>query len=102
RCLAQCAPRAVPPTRARGVPARDEADELVALMLGHLLRRRGIPVRIHPVAAPLDAALRGLEHDPGKIVFISPLPPSAVPPARHAYHRLHARALNSPVVIGIW
>jgi predicted PurR-regulated permease PerM len=92
----------LPPARIVVLPARDEADELVALMLGHLLRRRGVSIQIHSLTTPLEQTLRQLEGRSEKIVFISALPPSAVAAARHAYHRLHARRPNAPVVIGIW
>jgi hypothetical protein len=92
----------LPPVHVVGLPARDEADELVALMLTHLLRRRGLPVHVHPVASPVDETLRNLEQDSTNVIFISALPPSAVAAARHMYHRLHSRALNTPIVIGIW
>jgi predicted PurR-regulated permease PerM len=92
----------LPPPRIVGLPARDEADEIVAHMLAHLLRRQGIPVQIKPLAAPLEDTLRAVDRDPGKIVFISALPPSAVVAARHLYHRIHARKPQMPIIVGIW
>jgi hypothetical protein len=39
-----------------GVPARDEADEIVAHLVAHLLRRRGITAAVTPLAVPIDEA----------------------------------------------
>ena len=84
------------------VPARDEADEIVGLVVCHLLRRRGIPASVHAVAAPLDAAIEALAQHPVQLVFISALPPSTVGAARHTYRKLRTRYPNLRIVVGLW
>jgi predicted PurR-regulated permease PerM len=97
-------PAAVLPTLpvVLGLPARDEADELVAHMLGHLLRRRGIKAAVTPLTTPLEEAFKDVDRAEVKITFISALPPSAVGAARQACRRLKLHAPAVPVVVGVW
>lgn len=85
-----------------GVPARDEADEIVAHMCCHLLRRRGIAAEVSPLAARLDSTLDTATGPNIRATFISALPPSAISAARHVCRRLRQRSSNVPVVVAIW
>jgi predicted PurR-regulated permease PerM len=85
-----------------GVPARDEADELVASMLAHLLRRRGITAAVTPLAVPIDEAFKAADRSEVRAAFISALPPSAVGAARQMGRRLRARSPATPVLVGVW
>jgi len=85
-----------------GLAARDEADEIVGLMLCHLLRRRGIHAAMNPVSATLDEPLSALAHGHISLAFVSALPPSAVTAARHMCRRVRLQAPNSPLIVGIW
>jgi hypothetical protein len=85
-----------------GVPARDEADELVASMLAHLLRRRGITAAVTPLAVPIDDAFKAADRSEVRAAFISALPPSAVGAARQMGRRLRARSPGTPVLVGVW
>jgi hypothetical protein len=85
-----------------GIPARDDADELVAYMLAHLLRRRGMTAAVAPLAAPLDDAFKAADRAEVRATFISALPPSAVGAARQTCRRLKLRAPNTPVLVGVW
>lgn len=85
-----------------GVPARDEADELVASMLAHLLRRRGITAAVTPLAVPIDEAFKAADRSEVRAAFISALPPSAVGAARQMGRRLRARSPGTPVLVGVW
>lgn len=85
-----------------GLSARDEADELVGLMLCHLLRRRRIPAAVNPLAASLDDALAALAHEQISLAFVSALPPSAVTAARHMCRRVRLQSPESPLIVGIW
>lgn len=84
-----------------GVPARDDADELVALMLVHVLRTQGLAAEVLPLAdaAQAEDRLRGVE---GLVVFISALPPSAVTAARQAFRRLRRQAAGARILAGVW
>jgi predicted PurR-regulated permease PerM len=85
-----------------GLPARDEADEVVAYMLAHLLRRRGINAAVTPLSVPLDEAFKTADKSEVQLTFISALPPSAVGAARQLCRRLKARSPHSPVLVGVW
>ena len=85
-----------------GLPARDEADEIVAHMLCHLLRRRGIAAAVTPLAASLDAAFKTADRAEVRAAFISALPPSAVSAARQMCSRLKMRSPDTPVLVGVW
>jgi len=73
-----------------GVPARDDADEIVALMLAHLLRRNGMNASVRPISAHSDVSPPLAETESPRAVFTSSLPPSAVTAARQAIRRLNA------------
>jgi predicted PurR-regulated permease PerM len=85
-----------------GLPARDEADEIVALALCHLLRRRGIAARINPLATPLHDMFEALDHGDARAIFVSALPPSAVGAARQMCRRVKAHAPEATVLVGVW
>ena len=85
-----------------GMPARDEADEIVACMLAHLLRRRGITAAVTPLSAPLEEAFKAAHQSEVRTTFISALPPSAVGAARQMCRRLKSRSPGTPVLIGVW
>lgn len=84
-----------------GLPARDEADELVALMLAHLLREAEIPTRIAPVTTPLashDAALRR----ENALVFVSALPPATLGAAARVCRHVRETNARAHVLAGVW
>jgi predicted PurR-regulated permease PerM len=96
-----------------GVPASDDADELAGLMLGHLLRDRGLRVVVSPVEESPEEQGKRLLHDGTAVVFVSALPPSALGAARRACRRIketsppssrgdrHLDRLSHPARIGI-
>ncbi|MDP3070437.1 MAG: AI-2E family transporter [Opitutaceae bacterium] len=85
-----------------GLPARDEADEVVAHILCHLLRRRGIHAAVTPLAVKLDDAFASIQRTEVRAAFISALPPSAVSAARQMCGQLKAREPDKPVLVGVW
>lgn len=85
-----------------GLPARDEADEVVAHMLVHLLQRRGIAAAVKPVAAPLEEPLAAVAQSKIRATFVSALPPSAVSAARNMCRRVRQRCPEAPIVVGMW
>lgn len=85
-----------------GIPARDEADELVGLMLAHLLRRAGVPTAVGPLAAQTEDALAAIERYRITVVYVSALPPSAISSARQMSRRVRAQNPAIRVVVGIW
>jgi len=90
------------PPRVLAVPARDSADEIVALMLCHLLRRRGVSSAAQAATAPLDTTLSVLDRQKVEVVVVSGLPPSTVSAARQVSRRVRDRFRALPIVVGIW
>jgi hypothetical protein len=83
------------------VGARDEADELVALMLAQLLRDDGHSVDLIK-ADQFDSRLTSAGEDQYDTLFISALPPFGLSQARalcRKSQRLHAKV---KVIVGFW
>lgn len=84
------------------VPARDEADELVGMMLAQLLHRAGNKqARYIPIGTVEDMLKQVTESD-SHIVVVSALPPFAVGQARSLCKRLRARLPDVALVVGLW
>jgi predicted PurR-regulated permease PerM len=83
------------------LPARDEADELVATMLAQVLERAGHRAQCIPVdaAAEMLAQIRAAHPD---VVCISALPPFAVPHVRSLYAKLRAQEPDLRILVGLW
>lgn len=83
------------------LPARDEADELVGLMLAQLLERSGYKaqaIALGPVEQMLD---RLVETDPD-VLFVSALPPLALTHARSVCRRAQQRLSDLKIVVCLW
>jgi predicted PurR-regulated permease PerM len=93
--------RTAPPLNILCLPARDEADELVATMLAQVLERAGHRAQCIPVdaAAEMLAQIRAAHPD---VVCISALPPFAVPHVRSLYAKLRAQEPNLRILVGLW
>ncbi len=85
-----------------GFAARDDADELVARALGHLLRRAGCTVELFPRGTELEHAFAHLPANAVPIAFISALPPSALLGARQMCRRLRVHRPDISLLVGIW
>jgi predicted PurR-regulated permease PerM len=84
------------------IPARDQADELVATMLAQLLQKAGAQnVRALSIDT-VENMLTQVEHGQFGIVCISALPPFAVGQARSLCKRLHGRFPDLALVVGLW
>jgi CheY-like chemotaxis protein len=83
------------------VPARDESDELVALMLAQILRQTGYAVETL-AAGFLEEILTKIEKCEPNVVFISALPPFGIRHARSLCRRTHHRCPGLKVVVGLW
>jgi hypothetical protein len=85
-----------------GIAARDDADEIVAQMVCHLLRRRGISAAVGAREARPREIADAVHQKKMKAVFISALPPSAVVGARQMWRRLSAECPDVPILVGVW
>jgi predicted PurR-regulated permease PerM/methylmalonyl-CoA mutase cobalamin-binding subunit len=82
--------------------ARDESDEIAALMFAQLLQRRGFHVDVAG-AGTLTSEMAGLiEQYKAEIVVISSLPPKAGVHARYVLKRLTARYSDLKAIVGLW
>lgn len=82
------------------VPARDEADEIVALMLAHLLRMEGRQAAV--IAATELPEERQQPVDAYRRVIVSALPPSTLTAAARATRREKQINPAARVFVGVW
>lgn len=90
------------PCRVLCLPASDEADEIVGLMLAQLLSLRGYEaeaVSTHALAAEMLQKVSEVNPD---VVVVSALPPSATSRARYLCKRLQAQSEDRAMVVGLW
>ena len=84
------------------VPARDDADELVGMMLAQLVRQAGNKQVRYIAIGAMEDMLKQVEHIDCRIVCVSALPPFAVGQARTLCKRLRARLPHVTLVVGLW
>lgn len=84
------------------VPARDEADEVVGMMLAQLLSQAGYARARYIPIGTVEDMLRQVGEGAFQIVCISALPPFAVGQARSLCKRLHGHYPDVAVVVGLW
>ena len=84
------------------VPARDEADELVGMMLTNILRRSSVENAAFLPIGTVDDMLDAVGRGAFDVACVSALPPFAVGQARSLCKRLQARFPNLKVVVGLW
>jgi predicted PurR-regulated permease PerM len=83
------------------LPARDEADEIVATMLAQLIERAGHEAQCVPLGSAAEMLAQVKEEKPD-FICISALPPFAIAHARALYAKLLAQAPNVRIDIGLW
>jgi hypothetical protein len=83
------------------LPARDEADELVGLLLSQLLQNDHIECHSVPAgtSSEMMSAISALNPD---VVCISALPPFAIEYARNLYLKVGAQFPDVDIVICLW
>jgi predicted PurR-regulated permease PerM len=83
------------------IPAADEADELVAMMVAQLLQRLGCDVR-HLSGTPRANLWNELATFSPQVAIVSALPPFAVGQARSICKRLRLRQPDLKILVGLW
>jgi predicted PurR-regulated permease PerM len=83
------------------LPARDEADEIVGIMLAQLLVRAGYQSQAIPIGTTSEMLAQLKESRPD-IVCISALPPFALLHARELYRKIRMQMPNVKMIIGMW
>lgn len=83
------------------VPARDDADELVALMLAQVLRRSGQDVQ-SIANGFLEDMLAGVKQFQPDVLFISAVPPFAITHARSLCRKVQRKYPDMKTIVGLW
>jgi predicted PurR-regulated permease PerM len=83
------------------LPAKDEADELVGLMLAHLLRKDGYQVAAIPLGSA-EGVLAQSPKDCMEVLIISALTPFAILRARTVCRRMRQQWPGIKIVLGLW
>jgi predicted PurR-regulated permease PerM len=83
------------------LPARDEGDEIVGMMLTHLLTEAGFKAEWVSPDTPDNMLDEILERDVN-FVFISALPPFAVSRIKKLIMKVHSRIPKSKIGAGLW
>ncbi len=83
------------------IPARDEADELVGIMLAQCLRHAGYRAESISIGF-VEEMLEHVKQCEPNVLFISALPPFAVTHARSLCRRARKQCKDVRVVIGLW
>jgi predicted PurR-regulated permease PerM len=84
------------------VPAYDQADEVTAAMLAHLLEQRGDAALSFPFGPGVNDMIALLDPGPDDVICISTLPPYALAPARKMCKQVRARFPKVEVIVGVW
>jgi predicted PurR-regulated permease PerM len=83
------------------IPARDEADEITALLLTQLLVRNGFRAHSLPVGS-MSEILSGVVDTNPDLVCISALPPFAIDYARALYQKLRSKMPALDIIVCLW
>jgi predicted PurR-regulated permease PerM len=83
------------------VPVRDNADEIIGIMLAQLLQRTGYSARTISIGTVENMLSETFKSEPD-LVCLSALPPYAISHARNLYRRLHMQDPDLKIVIGLW
>src|SRR5829696_5242295 len=84
------------------LPAKDDADEIVALMLVQAFRVRGISAQVVSATTPIEQCEQLVNGGKIRGVIISALPPDAFGPARRLCRKLKQSCPSLKVTVGIW
>lgn len=83
------------------IPARDEADELVGLLLTQCIERSGLSSHSVPIG-PIGEMLSTTAELRPTVVCISALPPFAIEHTRALYQKLRAKFPDLNIIICLW
>ena len=84
------------------IPARDEADEISAMMLAQLLELDGMSARVLSVTTLAGEILDEMDKLAPGSVCVCAMPPTATSHARYLCKRILARFSDMKLIVGIW
>ena len=84
------------------LPAKDEADEIVCLMLAQLLELRGYCATTSTADSLASEMVDMVARQSTDVVCVSAMPPSAIAHARYLCKRIHARFPEINMLVGLW
>jgi len=93
--------RAVQSRKVLCLPARDEADEMVGIMLAQVLEFAGHQAQCVSLGTSAEMLAQVNDEKPD-VVCISALPPFAIPHARSLYAKLRAQDSKLRILMGLW
>ncbi len=91
-----------PPLSILCLPARTEADEIIAIMLSQLLGEGGHVVQSIAAASLSSEIVDLVEKYKPDVLCLSATPPAAAMHARYLCKRLRDRLPNVHLVVGLW
>jgi methanogenic corrinoid protein MtbC1 len=83
------------------LPVRDDADEIIGIMLAQLLERAGFSAIAIPIGS-VEGMLGEVVAINPEVVCLSALPPYAISHARGIYRRVRMQHPRAKVIIGLW
>lgn len=83
------------------IPARDEADEIVGIMLAQLLERPGHTAHCVHYGTPFEIT-KQVQFERPDVVCISALPPFVISHTRSLYRTLRAQSPQLKIIVGLW
>jgi predicted PurR-regulated permease PerM len=86
----------------RCLPAHDEADQIVSLMLAQVLQRRGFTVTVADTVSLASEMVASIDPETTDVVVISALPPKAALHARYLVKPIVSRYAHLKIIAGLW
>lgn len=83
------------------MPARDEGDEILGMMLAHLATRAGYNAQVVAPASP-DDMMEEATKQHCDLIYVSALPPYGIYDMRRLYKALRVRFPKLRIGIGLW
>ncbi len=80
------------------IPARDEADEIAALMMAQLLNQRGTPARVLSCAALAGECVAQIQKSKARVACVAAVPPFGYMHARYLCRRLRSQFPDLKIV----
>jgi predicted PurR-regulated permease PerM len=86
----------------RCLPAHDEADQIVGVMVAQVLERRGYTVTVANADSLASEMAASFDTEKVDVVVVSALPPKATLHARYLLKRIATRGTDLQIVVGLW